>query len=273
MAEQVETGYTSSSSERDGFNQSGSDEYEGEDETSLQQDLALNLNDVVEKLNSDSEPPSEEDSPSSSARGSESKKCSSRFQNAHAERSGQTKKQKLGSCRGKRPLTSTPDSRRLRKKFKSASVPHKKTTSLQNSTGSFYKQLSQSSEKLQSSQSTSTETPSRKGVPQNSGTSENTSISQTLIPETGNENSVTAKDLSVSSVLGDISNMLGTVLKKLEKHESKLEFVEHRLERVLSSGSSGSSGSSDSGTKRKTIPQVVRVCIGWKECGGFVHLV
>ena len=47
----------------------------------------------------------------------------------------------------------------------------------------------------------------------------------------------------------------GTVLKRLEKTESKLESVERRLEKTSSSGSS-----SESVVRKRIVPQVVRVC-------------
>ena len=62
-------------------------------------------------------------------------------------------------------------------------------------------------------------------------------------------------DHPILSVLGEISNMLGTVLKRLEKTESKLESVERRLEKTSSSGSS-----SESVVRKRIVPQVVRVC-------------
>ena len=62
-------------------------------------------------------------------------------------------------------------------------------------------------------------------------------------------------DRQIMSVLGEISNMLGTVLKRLEKTESKLESVERRLEKTSSSGSS-----SESVVRKRIVPQVVRVC-------------
>ena len=62
-------------------------------------------------------------------------------------------------------------------------------------------------------------------------------------------------DRPISSVLGEISNMLGTVLKGLEKTESKLESVKRRLETTSSSGSS-----SESVVRKRIVPQVVRVC-------------
>ena len=60
----------------------------------------------------------------------------------------------------------------------------------------------------------------------------------------------------VKSVLGEITNMLGTVIKRLEKTESKLESMERKF---ISNSSSGSS--SERMTKKKSIPKVVRVSI------------
>ena len=59
----------------------------------------------------------------------------------------------------------------------------------------------------------------------------------------------------INAVLGEITNMLGTVIKRLEKTESKLESMERRLV----NNSSGSS--SKQATKKRCVPKVVRVSI------------
>ena len=58
---------------------------------------------------------------------------------------------------------------------------------------------------------------------------------------------------NMTSVLGDISNMLGKVLERLDKSESKIESMERTLR--LQSSSSGMSGSEH----RRKVPTVVRV--------------
>ena len=56
---------------------------------------------------------------------------------------------------------------------------------------------------------------------------------------------------SLSAVLGNITNMLGTVIERLDKQESKLE----SMERKINTPSSGGSGSDN----RRKVPTVVRV--------------
>ena len=60
---------------------------------------------------------------------------------------------------------------------------------------------------------------------------------------------------SLSAVLGNITNMLGTVIERLDKTESKLQPVERKLNSPSSSNSSAASGAD---TKRK-IPTIIRV--------------
>ena len=56
----------------------------------------------------------------------------------------------------------------------------------------------------------------------------------------------------LSSVLGEITNMLGTVIERLDKTESKLDSMERQLKTPSSSAASGSDG-------KRTVPTVVRV--------------
>ena len=55
-----------------------------------------------------------------------------------------------------------------------------------------------------------------------------------------------------SSALGELTNMLGVVIERLDRHESKLE----SMERVLKSPSSSATSGSD---HKRTVPPVVRV--------------
>lgn len=57
---------------------------------------------------------------------------------------------------------------------------------------------------------------------------------------------------SLSAVLGNITNMLGTVIERLDKQESKLESMERKINTPSSSGGSGSDN-------RRKVPTVVRV--------------
>lgn len=58
---------------------------------------------------------------------------------------------------------------------------------------------------------------------------------------------------SIQTTLGEISSMLGTVIKRLERNELKLESMERKL-------ASSTSGSCSESTIKKTVPKVVRVC-------------
>ena len=58
---------------------------------------------------------------------------------------------------------------------------------------------------------------------------------------------------SVSYALGEITNMIGKVIDRLDKTESKLESMERKL---LTSSSSSASGSEH----KRIVPAVVRVC-------------
>ena len=60
---------------------------------------------------------------------------------------------------------------------------------------------------------------------------------------------------SMDVQLGEITNLLGTVVKRLEKTEMKLQSIEEKL----NSSSSSSAGSSVE--KKMIVPQVVRVSI------------
>ena len=60
---------------------------------------------------------------------------------------------------------------------------------------------------------------------------------------------------NITLVLGDISNMLGKVLERLDKTESKIESMEHNLK-----SQSSSSGMSSCEHRRK-VPTVVRVSV------------
>ena len=55
--------------------------------------------------------------------------------------------------------------------------------------------------------------------------------------------------------LGNISNLLTEVLKRLERTEAKLESVEHKLE------SSTSLSSSSCSEKKREVPQIVKVLL------------
>ena len=60
----------------------------------------------------------------------------------------------------------------------------------------------------------------------------------------------------IGAVLGEITNMLGTVIKRLDKTELKLESMERKLSNTSSSGSS-----SERTAKKRDVPKVVRVSI------------
>lgn len=57
---------------------------------------------------------------------------------------------------------------------------------------------------------------------------------------------------SLSAVLGNITNMLGTIIERLDKQESKLESMERKINTPSSSAGSGSDN-------RRKVPTVVRV--------------
>lgn len=57
---------------------------------------------------------------------------------------------------------------------------------------------------------------------------------------------------SLSAVLGNITNMLGTVIERLDKQESKLESMERKINTPSSSAGSGSDN-------RRKVPTIVRV--------------
>ena len=68
---------------------------------------------------------------------------------------------------------------------------------------------------------------------------------------------------NLSSVLGEITNMLGSVIERLDKTESKLNSMERQLKTPSSSAASGSDG-------KRTVPTVVRV--GTCTCTGACSL-
>lgn len=59
--------------------------------------------------------------------------------------------------------------------------------------------------------------------------------------------------LPSDSVLGNITNILGTVIKHLDWTESKLESMERKLNTPSSSAGSGAE-------RKRSVPPVVRVC-------------
>ena len=63
----------------------------------------------------------------------------------------------------------------------------------------------------------------------------------------------TSSDPNLAVVLGDISNMLGKVMERLERTETEIESMERNL--ISQSLSSGTSGSDE----RRKVPTVVRV--------------
>ena len=62
----------------------------------------------------------------------------------------------------------------------------------------------------------------------------------------------------IGAVLGEITNMLGTVIKRLDKTELKLESMERKLSNTSSSGSSLERACA---AKKRDVPKVVRVSI------------
>lgn len=60
----------------------------------------------------------------------------------------------------------------------------------------------------------------------------------------------------IGAVLGEITNMLGTVIKRLDKTELKLESMERKL---INTSSSGSSSERTGTAKKRDVPKVVRV--------------
>ena len=72
-------------------------------------------------------------------------------------------------------------------------------------------------------------------------------------PKTLNMKGVDEERESLSAALGNITNMLGAVIERLDKTESKLESMERKI-------NTPSSSSSGSGTdNRRKVPTVVRV--------------
>ena len=217
---------------------------------------------------SDSEPESED-----GARYSNSRKQFQRKERAtgRGEKNGQIKKPKLGST-GKSSLTTPKNSTISGKKLLSSSVPNRKSQARQmlgTSTGrSCAKSTSAARRHLPAGETPSRCTASKSVgcVPVSRACLSENSLSgspsfhgrpQGFVPSTQEAESLHANDdpletesRSISSLLGDISNTLGTVVKKLEKHELKLELMERRLH----------GSSSDSSTRKKSLPQVVRVC-------------
>ena len=97
-------------------------------------------------------------------------------------------------------------------------------------------------------------TPTTRHGGQSSSSSSSQDKPETYPERSDSEYDPTDHERPIKSVLGEISNMLGTVIKRLEKTESKLESMERRLEK-----SSSSSGSSSEAISKKKVPQVVRV--------------
>lgn len=96
------------------------------------------------------------------------------------------------------------------------------------------------------------------------------SVNQSTLPADGFTAQTPAHDIAsvvhgqeLLSKLGDVTNMLQTVVKRLDKQEMRLDKQEMMLqsvEQLLKSSPQSSSSSDSSHTKQRTVPVIVKVC-------------